>query len=74
VEAHSVTEADLTDLLKLTPEQKLDLIEALWDSIPSEAVPIPDWHHEVLAEREAIEVSDLGDTWDIVKARLLKQP
>lgn len=62
-----MTEADLTDLLKLTPEQKLDLIEALWDSMPG-AVPTPDWHHEVLAERGAIEKSDFGDTWDIVKA------
>ena len=62
----------LSDLLKLPPEQKLDIIEALWDSLSShpDKVPIPDWHRDVLVEREATEDADLGDTWDVVKARL----
>jgi putative addiction module component (TIGR02574 family) len=65
-----MTAADLNELLKLTPEQKLELIEALWGSLPESAVPMPDWHRDVLAERAANETDDLGDTWDIVKARL----
>jgi putative addiction module component (TIGR02574 family) len=65
-----MTTADLNELLKLTPEQKLELIEALWASLPESAVPMPDWHRSVLAERATNETDDLGDTWDIVKARL----
>ena len=63
---------DLTPLLELSPEQKLELIEALWDSLSPDTVPTPDWHRDVLAEREANEDTDLGDTWDVVKARLEK--
>jgi putative addiction module component (TIGR02574 family) len=64
--------ANLADLLKLPPDQRLDLIEALWDSLTAtpESVPTPEWHREVLLEREATEAADIGDTWDVVKARL----
>jgi putative addiction module component (TIGR02574 family) len=67
-----MTTIDLADLLKLPPDQRLDLIEALWDSLTAkpESVPTPEWHREVLLEREAMEAADLGDTWDVVKARL----
>jgi putative addiction module component (TIGR02574 family) len=65
--------ADLAELLQLSPEQKLDLIEALWDSLSPENVPTPDWHRELLAERRANEDADLGDTWDVVRARIEKQ-
>ncbi len=63
----------LSDLLKLPPQQRLDLIEALWDSLDAEDVPMPDWHKTVLDEREANEDADLGDTWEVVKARLQKK-
>jgi putative addiction module component (TIGR02574 family) len=65
--------ADLADLLKLPPDQRLDLIEALWDSLDADDVPMPDWHKDVLDEREANEEADLGDTWDVVKSRLEKK-
>jgi putative addiction module component (TIGR02574 family) len=68
-----MTAAQLTALLQLSPDQKLDLIEALWDSLSPDTVPMPDWHREVLDTREAHEEADLGDTWDVVKARLEKQ-
>lgn len=67
-----MTTLNIADLLELPPEQRLDLIEALWDSLTSrpEIVPSPDWHRDVLLERERGEGDDLGDTWDVVKARL----
>jgi putative addiction module component (TIGR02574 family) len=65
-----MSENTLADLLKLSPEQRLDLIEALWDSLDPRDVPMPDWHRDVLDEREASEDADLGDTWEVVKARL----
>lgn len=69
-----MTATALTDLLKLPPEQRLDLIEALWDSLDANDVPMPDWHADVLDEREANEDTDLGDTWEIVRSRLEKKP
>jgi putative addiction module component (TIGR02574 family) len=70
-----MTAAQLSDLLKLSADKKLDLIEALWDSLSSnpDSVPMPDWHRDVLTEREATEDADIGDTWDVVKARLERQ-
>lgn len=62
--------AALDELLKLPPDQRLDLIEALWDSLDAKDVPMPDWHKDLIDEREAIEEADLGDTWEVVKARL----
>jgi putative addiction module component (TIGR02574 family) len=63
---------NFADLLKHSPEQRLDLIEALWGSLAAlpEAVSAPDWHRDVLSEREATEDADPGDRWDVVKARL----
>ena len=62
--------ATLDDLLKLPPDQRLDLIEALWNSLDAKDVPMPDWHKDIIDEREANEETDLGDTWEVVKARL----
>ena len=62
--------AALADLLKLPADQRLDLIEALWDSLDAKDVPMPDWHKDIIDEREAGEEADLGDTWEMVKARL----
>ena len=70
-----MTALNLAELLRLSAEQRLELIEALWESLTRqpEAVPTPDWHREILLEREAKEEADLGDTWDVVKARLERQ-
>lgn len=62
--------SDLAGLLKLPPAQRLDLIEALWDSLDAKDVPMPEWHKDIIDEREATEEADLGDTWEVVKARL----
>jgi putative addiction module component (TIGR02574 family) len=61
------------DLLRLLPDQRLDLIEAVWDSLDPVDVPMPDGHRDVLDERDANEDADLGDTWEVVKARLEKK-
>ena len=39
----------------LSPDEKLDYIQALWDHFSEhpEDVPVPDWHREVVAERLA---------------------
>ena len=39
----------------LSTDEKVDYVQALWDRIADrpEAVPVPSWHHDVLAERLA---------------------
>ncbi len=38
---------------KLSVQERLDLIEQIWDSLPPLVQPgeVPDWHKEVLAKR-----------------------
>ena len=40
---------------KMTVAEKLDVMELVWDDLyqNEEDVPVPDWHMEVLREREA---------------------
>lgn len=59
---------------KLTPAERAELIEQIWDSIPEDSieVPIPDWHLDGLRQRLAEHEADPGAVvpWDKVKARL----
>jgi hypothetical protein len=41
------------DLTQLTVDQKLELIGLLWDSIPAEAMPMPEWHKQEIERRLA---------------------
>jgi len=59
----------------LTREQKLKLIEELWDSLIQEEtpLPVPDWHLEELDRRLALyrDNPTAGSSWEEVKQRLL---
>lgn len=61
---------DLRSLFELSPAEKLQLIEDLWDDLAS--VPSPDWQLEELERRKAnlqgrvLEVQ----TWEELKARI----
>lgn len=52
-------------------EDKLELSDALWDSIyaSTDEGPIPDWHKEQLEQRLQ-EPNPEFDTWENVKKRL----
>ena len=58
----------------LSPAEKLQLVEDLWDDLaatPSD-IPVPDWHKEELARRKA-NLKDNPDSlvsWEEVKARI----
>ena len=61
-------------IFDLSPPEKLQLVEDLWDdlaSIPSE-VPVHDWQKEELARRKANLMSNpaSGVSWDEVKRRV----
>jgi putative addiction module component (TIGR02574 family) len=65
---------DALSLFDLTPPEKLQLVEDLWDdlaSTPSD-VPIHEWQKEELARRKAnlLNKPASGVTWDDMKARI----
>jgi len=63
-------------LKEMTVEEKLQLMEALWDDLCQHAdqLPPPAWHAETLAEREAAigrGEADFED-WEAAKRRIEK--
>lgn len=68
----------ISDILALPAEERLEIAEAIWDSLAAipGAVPIPDWHHALVEERLA---ADLGDetpprSWADVRRKIEKRP
>jgi putative addiction module component (TIGR02574 family) len=65
----------ITDVLELSPAERILLVEEIWDSIASvpEAVELSDAQREELDRRlAAYRVNpNAGDPWDVVKARIL---
>ncbi len=66
-----ITQADI-DAMPI--DTKLALVEAIWDSIATspEAVPVPQWHKDILDRRLADENAET-DSWENAKKRLGKQ-
>lgn len=66
------------EIRALTVEERLQLIEELWDSLDetdAEALPVPDWHRRAVSERLAAyeRDPDAGRPWDEVKADILSR-
>jgi hypothetical protein len=65
------------DLEKMTLEEKLGLMEALWSQLclREETIPVPDWHKQLLDERE-IQI-EKGESkfvdWETAKADIAKR-
>jgi putative addiction module component (TIGR02574 family) len=58
---------------RLSPQQRLELIGLIWDSIPEETPYIPpDWHLRELERRIAAADADPGaaEPWDVVRVHL----
>jgi putative addiction module component (TIGR02574 family) len=66
--------ANIGSIFDLTPPEKLQLVEDLWDDLAAtpEAVPIHDWQKEELTRRKAnlIQNPALGLSWEEVKRRI----
>ncbi|MDZ7378813.1 MAG: addiction module protein [candidate division KSB1 bacterium] len=64
----------MISIFDLSPSEKLQLVEDLWDDLaaPPEAVPVQDWHKEELARRKANLMRNpaSGLTWEDVKHRI----
>lgn len=63
-----------TSIFDLSPAEKLQLVEDLWDDLAAtpEAVPVHDWQKEELDRRKANLKKNpaSGLTWDEVKRRV----
>jgi putative addiction module component (TIGR02574 family) len=60
----------------LSVDEKIDYVEALWESIVERSsIPIPDWHRELVAERlEAYRAEpSAGRPWAEVRAELQRK-
>jgi putative addiction module component (TIGR02574 family) len=57
----------------LSAAERLQLVEAIWDSLVESpnTIPVPDWHRQVLDERRKSSAEMLD--WEEVKARLRKR-
>ncbi len=64
----------IASVFDLSPSEKLQLVEDLWDDLAStsEAVPVYDWQKEELARRKEnlIQNPASGLTWEEVKRRV----
>jgi putative addiction module component (TIGR02574 family) len=69
---------DPKELRALPVEERLKLIEDLWDSIETDAgaLPLPDWHRREIDRRlEALETgSSVGAPWEEVRRRIADKP
>jgi putative addiction module component (TIGR02574 family) len=65
----------LAAALKLSPSDRLELIEALWDTLSDEDLPVTPEERAVLDERLAdLERNpDAQSSWEEVKARLQRR-
>ena len=63
-----------TSIFDLSPSEKLQLVEDLWDdlAVTPEVVPVHDWHKEELARRKAnlMQYHASGLTWEDVQHRV----
>jgi putative addiction module component (TIGR02574 family) len=68
------TNMNFTSVFDLSPPEKLQLVEDLWDdlAITPEAVPVHDWQKQELARRKANLLSNpaSGLPWEEVKKRV----
>jgi putative addiction module component (TIGR02574 family) len=64
----------ITSIFDLSPAEKLQLVEDLWDDLAAspEAVPVHDWQKEELARRKANLLANpaSGLAWEEVKRRV----
>jgi len=63
-----------TSIFDLSPSEKLQLVEDLWDDLAAtpEAIPVHDWQKEELTRRKANLTKNpaSGLTWEEVKRRV----
>jgi putative addiction module component (TIGR02574 family) len=68
---------ELAPLLKLSRDERIQLVEELWDSIIQEKdpSPMPEWNiQELLRRKDSFEKNpSSASSWDAVKSRILSR-
>jgi putative addiction module component (TIGR02574 family) len=62
---------------RLSPEERVELVGLIWDSLPEDTpYTPPDWHLRELERRVAAADDDPGgaEPWEAVRARLSRKP
>jgi putative addiction module component (TIGR02574 family) len=61
----------LQEVLRLPLDERLELVEQIWDSIAADPakIPVPDWHKAEL-DRRLADPTPERLTWDEVRKRL----
>jgi putative addiction module component (TIGR02574 family) len=66
--------SNISSVFDLSPSEKLQLVEDLWDDLAAtpESVPVHDWQKEELARRKANLMKNpaAGRPWEEVKRRI----
>ena len=64
----------LSEILDLPPEERLQLVEKIWDSlaVSATAVPVPEWHQAELDHRLDDPTEQATASWEQVQGRLRK--
>jgi putative addiction module component (TIGR02574 family) len=62
--------AILDEILRLPPDQRLRLVEDIWESLAAspQSVPVPEWHRQLLDDRLADPSEQPSRSWEDVKA------
>ena len=58
------------EILRLPTDERLKLLEEIWDSLNAEDVPVPDWHKEELDRRLDNPAPGPRLTWEQVRGKL----
>ena len=58
------------EILRLPTDERLKLLEEIWDSLNAEDVPVPDWHKEELDRRLDNPAPGPRLTWEQVRAKI----
>lgn len=65
--------AILDEILRLAPEERLEILEKVWDSIGPDDFPVPQWHLDALEEDERNPSPVAKESWEEFKSRLLRE-
>jgi putative addiction module component (TIGR02574 family) len=74
-EAIKMLNAEHADLLKLSPSERLLLVQDLWDSLNPEDIPLTDWQKAELDRRKAAYQANpaSGRSWEEVQRRIIER-
>ncbi len=62
----------LDEILRLPPDERLRLVEDIWDSLAGspDRIPVPEWHRAELDRRLANKAEQATIAWTDVRSRL----